>query len=131
MRSSLMSNYIRSFIGLEERIILLTRPHWIYVIEGAAWMMFLFAFGGFFDYLLREYAKGSLPLANGEILGLHIDPGTPLMLFLFGVCGVFIFLVYLLRTLATEIAVTNRTISQAQGHSPWGRAFFPGRYASP
>ena len=110
-----MSNYIRSFIGPEEHITLLARPHWIYLMEGVVWMMALLVFGGAFDYLLREYAESSLPLAGSEIPGLHINSGTPLMLFLFGVCGLFIFLVYIAKMLATEIAVTTHRLIYKTG----------------
>ncbi len=105
-----MSNYVRNFIAPDEHILILTRPHWIYLVEGLTWAILLFFLGATFDYLLWTYTDWSTPFAGHRILGFYISAGTPLMLIVFGGCGIFLSAVYFIKMLATEIALTNQRI---------------------
>ena len=110
-----MGSFIKHITGADERIILLARLHWVYLLEGAIWMLILAGLGGGFDYVLWKYLGASAPFAGQDVFGFYISQATPVMTILFGIGGILIFVVHAIKMLATEIALTNQRIIYKTG----------------
>lgn len=110
-----MQSFIRHIIGSDERIIVLARLHWIYLVMGALWLVVLAGIGLVLDFFLWVYFGSSVPLAAQELFGFRISAKTPVMLILFGGCGVVVFLQHLIKKMASEIALTNHRLIYKTG----------------
>lgn len=111
-----MGTFIRHIIGTDERLILLARLHWIYLLAGTFWMLALLGMGIGLDGLLWTYFGASIPGSGRYVLGIFsLGPSTPLLTILFGGCGVMIFALHAIKMLATEIALTNNRLIYKTG----------------
>lgn len=105
-----MNSFVRHITGPGERIILLARLHWIYLVKGLLWMAALSGFGKFLDLQLLRNAGATIPLSIQELVNISLDPGLPILFFFLGSCGAVIFLSETIKMLATEIALTNQRL---------------------
>ena len=110
-----MNSFIRHITGADERIIMLARLHWIYIVSGFFWMLGLLLLGQGLDYLLWVYFGSTVPFSGQEILGIRFGAQTPVMLLMFGGCGIMMFILSLIKALATEIALTNQRLIYKTG----------------
>lgn len=110
-----MHSFIRHIVGNDERLILITRLHWIYFLSGLIWMVCLIALGACLDFYLWRYFGSYIPFHGQKVLGLYISSNTPILLCLFGFCGVMIFVMHLIKYYATEIALTSQRIIYKTG----------------
>lgn len=110
-----MQSFIRHITGPDERIILLARLHWIYMVMGICWMAALIALGIALDRLLWEHFGSSIPFAIQNVFAFSFDVRTPLMTLLFGATGVMVFLIHAIKMLATEIALTSERLIYKTG----------------
>ena len=111
-----MHSFIRHITGPRERIIMIVRLHWIYALTGFVWMAALAALGMGLDLLLWQHFGSSVPvLAGNAVFGVRIDAQTPMLLYLFGGCGAMIFLIHMIKYLATEVALTSQRLIYKTG----------------
>lgn len=110
-----MQSFVRHLTGPDERMILLARLHWIYGLTGFLWMAGLVALGMGLDGFLWRHFGSTIPFYVVDVLGTGVSPDLPVMLFLFGGCGVMIFVMYMIKMLATEVALTNERIIYKTG----------------
>ncbi len=109
-----MSFVARHLTDQDERLIYLSRLHWIYTLQGVLWWVALGAAGTgaqwLLDARLPAYAMNHIVL-HGYDLGA---PSKMLRDFMIG-AGFVLFLVYLLKKLSTEIALTSRRVIYKTG----------------
>lgn len=99
----------------DERLIYLTRPHWIMLLRGFFWFIALGALGGYINWLIlfkfELTPSASLPFIPYPFSSL-IDLTAGLVPILM---GLMIFLTYLFKFLGTEIALTNKRLIYKTG----------------
>lgn len=110
-----MHSFVRHITGPDERIVMLARLHWIYMAEGILWMLAFIVLGLELDAQLWIHFGSSVPFAAQDMFGWQIGADTPVMLYLFGGCGIIIMAVHAIKMLATEIAVTSRRLIYKTG----------------
>lgn len=99
----------------DERLMYLTRLHWILILRGLFWLVLFGGIGIYINWLIL-YKFEILPSASVPFIPLPysalIDMGAGLLpVFL----GLTIFLVYLFKVLGTEIALTNKRLIYKTG----------------
>lgn len=104
-----MGSFIKNIIGAEERIVLLARLHWIYLMTGLGWLALFTGCGVAIDYFLWHFWGATPPFADVPILGSHVS----FLLALPG--GAFICLLYVLKLWSTEIALTDMRLIYKTG----------------
>lgn len=109
-------SYIKSILGKHERLVSMTRLHWIYVVEGVFWLVLFLALGLAYDHYMARYGG-----ERGQIYNLYpgitlpfVVPFSPLALTCF-VIGIYLFWILLLKYICTEIVLTDRRLVFKQG----------------
>lgn len=109
-----MSFVARHLTDQDERLIYLSRLHWIYMLQGAVWWIVLGGAGigaqWLLDAKLPAYAMNHIVL-HGYDFGA---PSKALRDFMIG-AGFVLFLVYLFKQLSTEVALTSRRVIYKTG----------------
>jgi hypothetical protein len=108
-------SYIRKTIGSNERLVLLTRLHWIYIVEGLFWFALIAGAGYALNYALEYYAGYKIGGQDIDLYLLHIDAQYTQIPFFFSLIGFAIFWLLLTKYLSTEIGLTDRRIIQKNG----------------
>lgn len=107
--------YVHRLINDDEKLIGIARLHWIYILQGLLWFLGLAAAGLALSWLMNR-GMAALTGMGGDayvptaILGLS----GGIMLFMLA-AGAMIFLFYVVKVLATQIALTDRRIIQKKG----------------
>ncbi len=108
-----MPSCIQQINGPDERLILRTRLHWIYIVSGLCCLAAMAAIGYALDRLLWEYFGSSAPDTLPEVF---IDMlGAPIMTLLFGGCGAVIFVLNIIKVFTNEIVLTTQRIIYKKG----------------
>jgi hypothetical protein len=106
--------YVKKIIRKEEHIIGIARLHWIYLAKGMFGFIFCLIMGLAIDAVLVKSLTSLSELApntGGKMLVVVGSWVTPL----FVIFGGFYFLLYLLKVLYTEIALTEKRIIHKSG----------------
>lgn len=110
-----MSFIAKHITHRDERLMYLTRLHWILILRGGFWLAFFGGIGVYINWLVL-YKFNILPSANLPFIpspySFLIDISAGLFPFLIGLT---IFLVYLFKVLGTEIALTNKRLIYKTG----------------
>lgn len=107
--------YVRKMLAPDEKMIGIARLHWIYVIKGLIWFLALAGMG----WLMNEAVTRGL-FFLGTLTNSYALPATLLnfshniMLFMMG-GGVLIFMMFVVKVLATEIALTTQHVIHKEG----------------
>lgn len=108
-------SYIRKVISENEHLVLLTRLHWIFLIEGILWCLCITAVGFVLDHYLVLYADRPMFYYDLNIGWFHFDRyHTPVPLIFF-LIGLMMLGVYIASYLSNEIGLTNRRIIHKKG----------------
>jgi hypothetical protein len=95
-------SYVHKVINSSERIILIARPHWVYMAQGVLSAALLIGTGLAINYLIQSY----------------INPDSIFMvLFLgfFAMAGAVLFVTYVIIYFASEVGLTNQRIIYKKG----------------
>lgn len=106
--------YVKKIIGKDEHIIGIARLHWIYLAKGMFGFLVFLIMGLVVDAVLIKVLTSIselVPSTGGKILLVAGSWVTPL----FVIFGSFYFLLYLLKVLYTEIALTEKRVIHKSG----------------
>lgn len=99
----------------DERLIYITRLHWIYLIKGFFWLFLLGGTGGYLNWMVLMHST-TMP---SEMMPFVPYPFSMLLDFALGLVpaliGLMIFLIYLFMMMGTEIALTNKRLIYKTG----------------
>ncbi len=109
-------SYIRKIVGRDEKLILLTRLHWIYPIEGLVFFALLIIVGIFLNNIFWNYFGASVPdlKLNLYLITININMNV-IIPFTFGLIGLAIFWSLFIAYLSTEIGLTDQRIIYKKG----------------
>lgn len=108
-----MSFVAKHIIGSDERVVTITRLHWIYAVKGLMWFLFLAGFGLAADWGTYFLSGGSGPLVSFPYIPSWLQFHAVLVLFL--ATGFLILWVYVIKLLSTEIVLTNKRVVYKRG----------------
>lgn len=109
-------SYVTKVLTKGEKLLYITRPHWIYLFEGIFWFLTFVSAGLFLEFYLQNY------IPYGHAIRFHIDlkfiefdeRHTPIP-WLFGLCGFALFWPLFLGYLTTEVGLTSQRIIWKKG----------------
>lgn len=106
--------YVKKIISRDEHIIGIARLHWIYLAKGLFGFAVCLTLGLTFDAILFRTLTAiseMAPNTGGKLLAVANSWVTPI----FVICGGAYFLLYLIKVLYTEIALTEKRIIHKTG----------------
>jgi hypothetical protein len=102
-----MSYITKHILGGDERLVYMTRLHWVYLVQGLVWMAIFWALALLGVWLMIVYTPETL-VANRLVFGDNdYGPASFWMFGLLAISGVMLFLIYLFKVMSTEIALSN------------------------
>lgn len=107
--------YVRKVIGQNEKLVLVTRLHWIYPVEAVLWFCIITAFGFYLDHLLWEYAGVKATKFTIDLYFMQFDERHTPIPWAFGFTGLGVFWPLFLTYISTEIGLTDRRIIHKKG----------------
>jgi hypothetical protein len=110
-----MSFVAKHIVTADERLIVLARLHWIYLIKGVLWFVMMSAIGIVLDLALFLFAGRA-----GIDGGIYFDwlPMSWQIHTILAVCvfvGLMVLYMYLLKVMATEVALTTQRVIYKTG----------------
>lgn len=108
-------SYTAKVISRDERILHIFRPHWIYLLEGLAWMIFITGIGIILDSYTQTYPSVELGVYKIDFETLFLNGAIPPLTATFGLAGAFLFLNIFLIHISTEIGLTDQRIIYKKG----------------
>jgi hypothetical protein len=103
--------YVSRMIGHNETLIGISRLHWINIVQGLFWLAGLMVAGAAVQYLMARYLGAYAPLAPWAVVYFK-----PTWIDIFCVAaGLYIFSIYFLNYLTSEIALTSQRVIHKQG----------------
>lgn len=108
-----MSFIAKHIVGSDERVVTITRLHWIYAVKGLMWFLFLAGFGFAADWGIYFISEGSGPIVSFSYIPFWLQFHAVLALFL--ATGILVLWVYVIKLLSTEIVLTNKRVVYKRG----------------
>jgi Bacterial PH domain len=108
-------SYIRKVIGQNERLMVVTGLHWIYIVGSLFWGGLIAALGFAAEYYLSPLAHYESINENYFVKMHYIDPLYIRPAFITSLTGFAIFLILFTKYLSTEIGLTDRRIIHKRG----------------
>ena len=108
-------SYIRKVTGNNERLVLLTGLHWIYLAEAILTFVVVFGIGLGLDHILKEYSGYKVIGYDVNLYFLEIKAEYTQLPLMFGLVGFALFFVIFTKYLSTEIGLTDRRIIHKRG----------------
>lgn len=109
-------SFVRRITMGDERIIMIARLHWIYLLIGVLWLAGAVGIGLLADNLMWTYTHRDLVNVGFSLPGFPVNIRISLpFTWLFGAGGMVFFLSLLLRWLSTEIGLTSKRIVYKTG----------------
>jgi hypothetical protein len=107
--------YVHKLINDDEKLIGIARLHWIYVIQGLVWFFALAGAGYGLSWLMNRGLQATMNLtSNPYIPSPFMGLSNGIMIFML-VAGALIFGMYVIKILATQVALTDRRIIHKHG----------------
>lgn len=107
--------YIRKIVAKDEELIGIARLHWIYVVKGLTWFIVMAAAGWMIDWLIT---RGMMIIGSATntyaIPSAIISLSNGAMMFMMA-GGFFVFFLFVLKILFTEIGLTSRRVIHKEG----------------
>ncbi|MAE52364.1 MAG: hypothetical protein CMH27_11195 [Micavibrio sp.] len=109
-------SYVKNILTKRERLVSMTRLHWIYIVQGLFWFCVFCGLGFLLDHLLYTYGGGRANIYHlyPDFLLPYFKPFSPLALIFFA-AGIMVFLTLLIKYFDTEIVLTTRRIIYKRG----------------
>ncbi len=108
-------SYIKKVAGRDEKILMILRPHWIYLLEGILWFIALTLLGFVGDYYLYGYAEAHNFAFSLDFYFFQVNQNTLFLPWVFGFVGFGIFWPLALAYASTEVGLTNQRIIYKKG----------------
>lgn len=108
-------SYIRKVITHEEKLLLITHPHWIYAFEGLFWFAALTLTGFAIDHYLYVYAGLHAYSFNVDLWILHFDENHTPIPWLFSLAGLAVLMPLALIYTSNEIGLTDQRVIHKKG----------------
>lgn len=113
--------YVARLVGKEEKMIGVGRLHYVYVLRGAMWLLFMTLAGVALSYFMGVglgYLSVSFDTMNRDqaytLTGIMLNLQHYTLLFCVGV-GVLFLLMYLVKYMVTEVGLTSRRVIHKEG----------------
>lgn len=109
-------SYVEKIIDSDEKILTITSLHWIYVVQGALWLLFFLVLGFIADHYLLLYS-GSNKIGPNAIKLWSFNSSElkiPVIWFFAGI-GISGFLFMYLTYISVEVGLTNKRILYKNG----------------
>jgi len=107
--------YIRKIVAKDEELIGIARLHWIYVMKGLTWFIVMAAGGWAIDWFIT---RGMMIIGSATntytIPSVIISLSNGAMVFMMA-GGFFVFFLFVLKILFTEIGLTSRRVIHKEG----------------
>ncbi len=108
-------SYIAKITSPQEKLLIVVRPHWMYIIEGLAWFFGLVAIGFVLDYFAYQFfSQNNIHYTIGQGI-YHFDERSYFFPYLMGSIGFAIFIVLFMICVSNEIGLTNERIIHKKG----------------
>lgn len=108
-------SYIKKIISPQEKLMVQTRLHWIYLVESILWFAGIFIFGLVTDHYLTAYADAKMFYYYIDIFGFQFDRYRAPVPYIFAAMGLFAFWSVFSVYISTEIGLTDRRIIHKKG----------------
>lgn len=108
-----MSFVAKHIVGSDERVVTITRLHWIYALKGLLWFLFLTGLGLAADWGAYFLSGGKGPAVSVPYIPFWLQFHALLAFFL--ATGFLILWVYVIKLLSTEIVLTNKRVIYKRG----------------
>lgn len=106
--------YVHKVISPQEKILVIARPHWIYLAEGLLFLIGMVIAGFVADYYLYQLMAGNRIMTFDQGLFQYI-PSPFIIPGLFGIIGLGIFWPLLLVYASAEVGLTDQRIIYKKG----------------
>ena len=109
-------SYVEKFIDSDEKILTITSLHWIYVVQGALWLLFFIVLGVIANhYLLLYSGSNQAGLASMSLWSFHSSELKVPVIWIFGTIGLSGLLFMFLMYISIEVGLTNKRILYKKG----------------
>lgn len=109
------TRFIKNVIGGDEKLLLLARLHWIYLVTGFFWLAALAGGGLWLDEMLWAYFGQYAPQSPINILGVAFGSLYRWIFWMMTGSGLMIFIIHVLKVIATEVALTDQRLIYKTG----------------
>ncbi len=106
--------YVQKVTNPQEKILIIARPHWIYLLDGFLWMGGLTALGLIVDYYLYPFMATRQIMTFDQGFFQYI-PAPLIIPGLFGLIGFSLFVPLFLVYVSTEVGLTSQRIIYKKG----------------
>ncbi len=109
-------SYVEKVIDSDEKILTITSLHWIYVVQGALWLLFFLVLGFIANHYLLFYSgSNQAGLVSMSLWSFHSSELKVPVIWIFGTIGLsglmFMFLMYI----SIEVGLTNKRVLYKKG----------------
>jgi len=108
-------SYVAKVTGPEEKLISISRLHWIYPFEGMIWFLVMLVLGFVADYYLWVYAGSRGIGFELDFWVFHFDEMHTIIPWAFGAVGLAVFWPLFLKYVSTEVGLTDKRIIHKTG----------------
>lgn len=108
-------SYVRKIINSKEKLLLITRPHWIYIAEGCAWLGGFILTGFIADYYLYKFILMHDIRFTVDLYFISFNQNDSFMPWIMAIVGAGIFWPLLLVYVSVEIGLTSGRIIYKKG----------------
>lgn len=108
-------SYIHKLINDDEKLVGIARLHWIYIVQGLMWFFALAGSGFLMSWLMNRGMAAMMRMTDEPFVPapmLSLSNGVTLFML---VTGAIIFLLYVVKVIATSIAITDRRVIHKHG----------------
>lgn len=107
--------YVHKLINDDEKLVGIARLHWIYVVQGLLWFFALTAAGFAMSWLMSRGLTATMQIMGNNYLPAplaNLSNGVSLFMM---AAGALIFMIYVIKVIATQVALTDRRIIHKYG----------------
>lgn len=108
-------SYVRKVIGSDEKLVLITRLHWIYLVEAILLFVLFLGLGLLVDYGLWWYAGSKILHYEIDLHFITFNQDRTPIPWMMGLAGIAVFWPLFLKYISTEIGLTDRRIIHKKG----------------
>lgn len=108
-------SYVRKAITSNEKLLCISRVHWIYLLEGLFWLITLTLAGLAADYYLYLYFGTHAIHFTVDLAWLHFDEKNTPIPWVLGATGLALFWTCFMEYISVEIGVTDQRIIYKKG----------------
>ncbi len=109
-RNTKNKSFIEKACGRDEKMIMVARMHWFFLLIGFCWFVLFFSLGIGLDSLIWRYLESNIPPYEREALGVQFHSrGNVLKWALVGT-GVLFFLYHLIGYATTKVGLTDKRL---------------------